>query len=238
MSEPEPADRSLRPGRRMAAFSVHIFTACGAGLALLALGAAVQGQWVAMFVWLTLALIVDGIDGALARALTVAEALPNWSGDLLDFVVDFTTYVFVPAYAIAMSGLLPPMAAIPLGLAIVVSGALYFADLRMKTADNYFRGFPVLWNVTAFYLFLLQPQPWIAAVMVVTFVALTFAPIRFPHPLRVRQRRALNIAVLVLWSVLGATALVYGLDPGPWITAALCAIALYFLAGGFLRHSD
>jgi phosphatidylcholine synthase len=238
MSEPEPADRSLRPGRRMAAFSVHIFTACGAGLGLLALGAAVQGQWVAMFVWLTLALIVDGIDGALARALTVAETLPNWSGDLLDFVVDFTTYVFVPAYAITTSGLLPPAAAIPLGFAIVVSGALYFADLRMKTEDNYFRGFPVLWNVAAFYLFLLQPHPWLAALIVAIFVALTFAPLRFPHPLRVQRRRALNIAALALWSVLGATALAYGLDPGPWVTAALCAIALYFLAGGLLRHSD
>jgi phosphatidylcholine synthase len=238
MSEPGPVDRPLRDGRRMAAFSVHVLTACGAGLALLALIAAVQGQWVAMFVWLTLALIVDGVDGTFARALKVKETLPNWSGDALDFVVDVTTYVFVPAYAITASGLLPALVATPLGIAIVVSGALYFADLRMKTADNYFRGFPVLWNVTAFYLFLLQPHPWMAAVLVAIFVGLTFAPIRFPHPIRVTQRRALNIALLALWSVLGTVALAFNLEPAPWITAVLCAIALYFLAGGLFRHSD
>jgi phosphatidylcholine synthase len=221
--------------RRIAAFAVHIFTACGAGLALLALIAAVRGEWVVMFVWLSVALAVDAIDGPLARAAKVAEVLPNWSGDALDFVVDFTTYVFVPAYAIMASGLLPPIAAIPLGFAVVVTGALYFADLRMKTADNYFRGFPVLWNAAAFYLFLLQPHPWIAAGMVALLTGLTFAPIRFAHPLRVRQRRTLTVTLLALWSALGAATLALNFNPDPWITTALCAIALYFLAGGLLR---
>ena len=228
----------MRDMRRIAAFSVHVFTACGAALALLALVAAVRAEWVTMFVWLTLALIVDGVDGTIARVVKVKEALPNWSGDLLDFVVDFVTYVFVPAYAIATSGLLPGMAAIPLGCAIVISGALYFADLRMKTPDNYFRGFPVLWNAAAFYLFLLQPHPWLAALLVVMLVVLTFAPIRFPHPLRVVEQRALNISLLVLWGALSIAALAYNLDPGPWITAALCVIGLYFLGGRFIRQRN
>jgi phosphatidylcholine synthase len=225
-------------GRRVAAFAVHVFTACGAALALLALIAAVRADWVTMFVWLSLALIVDGVDGTFARALKVAEVLPNWSGDLLDYVVDFATYVFVPAYAIAAGGLLPSAAAIPLSCAIVVSGAIYFADLRMKTADNYFRGFPVLWNAAAFYLFLLQPHPWLAAALVVMLVALTFAPIRFPHPLRVAERRMLNLALLALWAALSLVALAYDLHPAPWITAALCAIAAYFLAGGLIRQRN
>jgi phosphatidylcholine synthase len=228
----------MADGRRVAAFSVHVFTACGAALALLALIAAVRAEWVAMFVWLAVALAVDAIDGTIARALKVAETLPNWSGDLLDFVVDFATYVFVPAYAVATSGLLPAIAAVPLGCAIAVSGALYFADLRMKTTDNYFRGFPVLWNAAAFYLFLLHPPPWIAAIMVIMLVGLTFAPIRFAHPIRAKERRSLNIVLLALWSILGAAALVLGLDPGPWITTVLCAIGLYFLAGAFFHHND
>ena len=227
-----------RDGRRLAAFAVDTFSACGAALALLAMIAAVHGEWVTMFVWLSVALFVDGVDGTFARTLKVAEMLPNWSGDALDFVVDFTTYVFVPAYAISTSGLLPDIAAIPLGCAIVVSGALYFADLRMKTADNYFRGFPVLWNAGAFYLFILQPHPWLAAVLVIMLVALTFAPIRFAHPLRVKERRWLNIALLLLWSALGVAALAFNLDPGPWISGGLCAIALYFFTGGLFRHSD
>ena len=95
----------------------------------------------------------------MARRLDVVRLQPNWSGDVLDLVVDFVTYVFVPAYAITASGLLLPLAAPVLGIGIAVTGALYFADRRMKSADNHFRGFPGLWNVAAFYLFLLHPPP-------------------------------------------------------------------------------
>ena len=142
---------------RAAAFSVHIFTALGAGIALIALLEAVREHWAAMFAWLGVALVIDALDGPMARRLDVARVQPNWSGDVLDLVVDFVTYVFVPAYAITASGLLLPLAAPLLGVGIVVSGALYFADRRMKAADNHFRGFPALWNAAAFYLFLLHP---------------------------------------------------------------------------------
>src|SRR6476619_3985368 len=147
---------------RARAFAVHVVTAAGAALALAALIYAVRGQWPAMFLCLGIALIVDGVDGTIARLLKVAEVLPNWSGDILDLVVDFVTYVFVPAYAIAASGYLPAHLAMPTGALIVITGALYFADRGMKLAGNYFRGFPALWNAVAFYLFLLKPSPWFA----------------------------------------------------------------------------
>src|SRR5438034_1480371 len=127
---------------RARAFAVHVFTAAGAALALAALVYAVRGQWAAMFLCLGIALIVDGIDGTIARRLKVAEVLPRWSGDVLDLAVDFVTYVFVPAYAIAASGLLPEVLGLPAGVVIVMTSAIYFADRQMKTADNYFRGFP------------------------------------------------------------------------------------------------
>ena len=118
---------------------------------------AVREHWANMFGWLGVALIIDAIDGPLARRLDVVRLQPNWSGEVLDLVVDFVTYVFVPAYAITASGMLLPVAAPLLGIGIVMSSALYFADRRMKAADNHFRGFPALWNVAAFYLFLLHP---------------------------------------------------------------------------------
>jgi phosphatidylcholine synthase len=219
------------------AFTIHIFTACGAALALLALILATGEQWTAMFVCLGLALIIDGVDGALARAFNVAEELPRWSGDTLDIVVDFTTYVFVPAYAIAASGYLPGGLAIPAGLVVVITGALYFADRDMKTRDNYFRGFPVLWNLAAFYLFVLAPPPWLAAAMVVALAALTFAPIQFPHPLRVKHLRSLNLGLMALWAVLALAAVVKDLEPGPYVTWPLLAIAIYFFTAGFLRRA-
>src|ERR1700710_3331331 len=147
---------SISPASRAAAFSVHIFTALGAGIALMALLEAVREHWAAMFGWLGVALVIDALDGPIARRLDVIRVQPNWSGDVLDLVVDFVTYVFVPAYAITASGLLLPLTAPLLGVGIAVSGALYFSDRRMKAADNHFRGFPGLWNVAAFYLFLLQ----------------------------------------------------------------------------------
>src|SRR5919198_1407924 len=140
---------------RVRAFAVHIFTAAGAALALAALLYAARGEWAAMFLCLGIAMIVDGVDGTIARWLKVAEVLPRWSGDVLDLVVDFVTYVFVPAYAISAGGLLPERVALGTGIIVVVTGAIYFADRNMKTPDNYFRGFPTLWNAVVFYLFVL-----------------------------------------------------------------------------------
>jgi len=188
-----------------------------------------------MFFCLGMALIIDGIDGPLAREFKVAEALPRWSGETLDLIVDFTTYVFVPAYAIAASGQLPNALAIPAGIVVVISGALYFADRQMKTADNYFRGFPALWNLAAFYLYLLEPPPWLAVAAVVVLAALSFAPIKFVHPLRVRYMRVINIALLVVWAVLAALAIISNLNPGPYVIWPLVAIAIYFFAAGLLR---
>src|SRR5215831_11541933 len=208
------------------AYAVHVFTACGAALALLALILATGEHWAAMFFCLGIALVVDGADGPLAREFKVAEILPRWSGDTLDLVVDFTTYVFVPAYAIAASGQLPKALAVPAGIVVVITGALYFADRNMKTADNYFRGFPGLWNLAAFYLYLLELPEWAAAAMIAVLAVLTFLPVKFLHPLRVRRLRGVSIALLAAWIVLAFIAVMYNLSPGPYVIWPLVAIAV------------
>jgi len=222
----------MPPFTQARAFAVHVFTAAGAALALAALVYATRGQWAALFLCLGIALIIDGVDGTIARSLKVAEVLPRWSGDVLDLVVDFVTYVFVPAYAIAAGGLLPLHIAMPAGIFIVTTGALYFADREMKTPDNYFRGFPALWNAAAFYLFLLKPWPPLAACIVIVLAGLTFVPFKFLHPMRVTRLRAVNIAALLLWSVLALIAVLRDLDPGPWVAGGLVVIGAYFLAVG------
>jgi len=204
----------------------------GAALGFAARVMATRGEWTLMFFCLGIALFVDGIDGTIARRLNVAEMLPRWSGDVLDLVVDFVTYVFVPAYAITMSGLLPELLSVPAGIAVVVTGALYFADRNMKTEDNYFRGFPTLWNAAAFYLFLLKPQPWLAAAAVAVLAVLTFVPFKFVHPFRVTRLRGVNIAAVLAWSGLATVALVNDLDPGPWVTGGLVAVAVYVVTVG------
>jgi phosphatidylcholine synthase len=215
---------------RAAAFSVHIFTALGAGIALIALLEAVREHWASMFGWLGIALVIDAVDGPIARRLDVARVQPNWSGDVLDLVVDFVTYVFVPAYAITASGLLPPLAAPLLGIGIIVSGALYFADRRMKAADNHFRGFPALWNAAAFYLFLLRPGPVLASLAVGLLIVLTFVPFHVLHPVRVVRLRGLTLSLMAIGAVLAVVTLVRDFDVGTSVTAGLCAIALYIVA--------
>jgi phosphatidylcholine synthase len=220
---------SASPLTRAAAFSVHIFTALGAGVALIALLEAVREHWAAMFAWLGVALVIDAIDGPIARRLDVIRVQPNWSGDVLDLVVDFVTYVFVPAYAITASGLLLPLAAPLLGAGVVVSGALYFADRRMKTSDNHFRGFPALWNVAAFYLFLLHLPPALSSLGVAVLIALTFVPFHVLHPVRVARLRGLTLSLIGIWAVLAIIALIDDFDVSAPITVGLCAIAAYIV---------
>ena len=218
------------PAERAAAFSVHVLTAFGAGLALLALLEAVREHWAAMFFLLGFALVIDGVDGPLARRLDVVRLQPNWSGDVLDLVVDYVTYVFVPAYAITASGLLLPLAAPLLGIGIAVSGALYFADRRMKGADNHFRGFPGLWNFAAFYLFLLRWPPVLSSLAILVLIVATFLPFQVLHPVRTVRLRWLTLTLIVLWSVLAAYALLEDFDVGAPVAVVLCGIAIYVVA--------
>ena len=214
---------------RAATFSVHIFTAMGAGVALLAMLEAVREHWANMFGWLGVALIIDAIDGPLARKLDVVRRQPNWSGETLDLVVDFVAYVFVPAYAITASGLLLPVAAPILGIGIVISSALYFADRRMKASDNHFRGFPALWNAVAFYLFLLRLPPALSTLAVAALIVLTFAPFHVLHPVRVVRLRWLTLWLLASWAVLAIYTVACDFDVGAPVIAGLSAIAVYMV---------
>jgi phosphatidylcholine synthase len=229
-SSNQPEFSSISRTTRAAAFSVHIFTAMGAGVALIALLEAVREHWAAMFAWLGIALVIDALDGPIARKLDVVRLQPDWSGEVLDLVVDFVTYVFVPAYAITASGMLLPLAAPLLGAGIVVTGALYFADRRMKTPDNHFRGFPALWNAAAFYLFLLQWPPALSSLVVAVLIVLTFVPFNVVHPVRVLRLRWLTLSLIGVWAVLAIITLIYDFNVAMPVTLALCAIAFYVVA--------
>jgi phosphatidylcholine synthase len=221
--------------KRAGAFAIHILTASGVAFGLLALLAAHERRFTAMFLWLGIALFIDGIDGPLARRFNVKEVLPHWSGETLDLVVDYLNYVMVPAYALVLSGLLPALLSYVAGAAIVVTGALYFADTRMKTGDAYFRGFPAVWNVVAFYLLIGKPSAEIAFSVIVVLCVLTFVPVPFLHPFRVKRLRFLTLPLLAVWIGLAAVALAYDLSPPQAVWLALMVIAVYFLGAGILR---
>lgn len=225
------------PVAKAAGISVHIFTASGGAVAVLALYAAVERNFPACFAWLGLAFFIDGIDGTLARAANVHVTAASIDGAVLDLVVDFLTYVLVPVVALWRSDLMPTQLSFWIGLLVVISSALYFADVRMKTDDLWFRGFPAAWNVLVLYLFALRP-PWlVSAVVLVLAAGLMFAPVVFVHPLRVVRLRKLTIAMSIAWFAFAALALLQNLAPAPWVKAGLAVTAVYFLALPFLRHS-
>src|SRR3954469_25240235 len=190
------------PYAEMRAFSVHLLTASGSFLAFLGVVAASEQRFVDMFWWLGLALIVDGVDGPIARKVRVKEVLPNWSGDTLDNIIDYVTYVLLPAFALYQSGMIGQTGSFVAAGLIVVSSAIYYADTGMKTDEYFFSGFPVVWNMVVFTLFVIQPGATWAMVIVGMSVVLTFLPINFLHPVRVKRLRPLNLGIFLLWSAL------------------------------------
>lgn len=232
-----PSLKRPEPVLVFVAWTIHALTASGAVLAFLAFLAVEQERWRLALLWLAAALVVDGIDGSLARWAGVTRRAPGIDGATLDLVVDYLTYVFVPAILIYRADLLPAAYA-PAAVAAILLSSLYtFARTDMKTSDNYFRGFPALWNVVAFYLFMLQPGRLVGAVVVIAFAALTFAPIHFIHPVRVRRYQPALAAVTAAWGTVSLALLWPGLS-APWMHALLSlslAGAGALLAVGLLR---
>ena len=229
---------SMESGR-LAGGLVHALTASGAAVALVALDAAIERDFPATFAWLGAAMVIDGIDGPLARAARVSKTAPSIDGAVLDLVVDFLAYVVTPVVALWRSDLLPTPVAFWIGLLVTGASALYFADRRMKTPDNWFRGFPAVWNVFVFYLFVFRP-PWpVGAAAMLIGVATMFAPIVSVHPLRVKTMRRWTIAASLAWAIFAGAAVWQDLQPELWVRLGLIATAVYFvllpLARGSLR---
>ncbi|MFD0987391.1 CDP-alcohol phosphatidyltransferase family protein [Methyloligella solikamskensis] len=217
----------------MRAAAVHVLTATGACLALLAILAAADGNWQLMFAWLGLALFVDGIDGPLARRYGTKEHLARWSGDDLDNIVDYLTYAFVPAFALAMSDLLPGGTALIAGFAILLSSLFHFSDSKSKTKSNEFVGFPAVWNVVALFLFAFGLPPWANLTIVLILAVLTFVPTPYVHPVRSERLRLISIAVTLLWLVAAAASLLHDFPSPLWIKILLLGTGLYFAIAGF-----
>lgn len=180
---------------------VHLYTASGAVLALLALDGIVGNRYRDAFVWLTIAAIVDATDGVLARLADVGARLPWFNGSKLDDIVDYLTYVFVPAFLVWHAELVPPGWAPPVAAAILLSSAYGFNRADAKTADHYFTGFPSYWNVVVFYLYIARSGPAINAAVLLMLAALVFAPIRCIYPSRTPVWRRTTIVLGVIWGV-------------------------------------
>ena len=218
------------------ALAVHLLTATGAVLAMLAMLAAVDEKWSLMFLWLVVAFFVDGIDGPLARRYDVKKNSPIFDGVLLDLIIDYLTYVFVPAYALFKSGLLPGWTGWFAIIIITFTSAMYFADSRMKTKDYSFSGFPGCWNMVVLVLFALQPNFWVSVSFVALLAAAMFVPVRFVHPMRTQRWRIITIPMALGWTFFAGWAAWVDFHPESWAHYGLIITSAYLLAAGAIQQ--
>jgi phosphatidylcholine synthase len=206
---------------------VHFFTALGVVCGLAATLAVLRGAWEEMFVWLGIALVIDGIDGTFARMARVTERLPRFSGERLDLVIDYVTYVFVPALALYKAGFLQGSLGLVLAILILLSSLFHFSDTESKTEDHCFVGFPAIWNIVAFYVFAFQMPPWVAATLVLVCVVFTFVPMAWAHPMRTPMLWPATLGLSAVWCLAAMVTLWTGFPAGWLAQLALAIVAVY-----------
>ena len=221
---------------RLSALSVHLLTATGAVFAMLAMLAAAEGKWSLMFLWLVVAFAVDGVDGPLARRYHVKRFSPIFDGILLDLIIDYLTYVFIPAFALFQSGLMNGWTGWVAIILITFASALYFADTRMKTQDNSFKGFPGCWNMAVLVFFAVEPNFWIILGIVAALAVAMFLPLKFVHPMRTRRWRPVTLPMALAWTFFAGWAAWVDFDPESWAHWGLVVTTLYLLFAGIVQQ--
>lgn len=221
---------------RLQALGVHLFTATGAVFAMLAMLAASDAKWSLMFLWLIVAFGVDGIDGALARRYDVKKNAPRFDGVLLDLIIDYLTYVFIPAFALFKSGLLPGWTGWIAIFIITFASAMYFCDSNMKTKDNSFHGFPGCWNMLVLVLFALSPNFWIILIIVAGLAIAMFLPLKFIHPVRTKRWRWISLPISLGWIFFAGWAAWVDFDPQSWAHWGLVLTSVYLVSAGIVQQ--
>lgn len=218
------------------AYLVHLLTASGAVFAMLALLEAVQENWAMMFVWLMVAFAVDGLDGPLARKTRVTVNAPRLDGTVLDTIIDYLTYVIIPAFALFQSGLLPGWTGWVAIIAITFLSAIYFADTRMKTSDYSFSGFPACWNMVVLVLFAIKPDFWVSLAIVLVLAVAMLLPIKFVHPFRTERWRAITLPMAFAWTLFAIWAAWVDFDPQSLAHWGLIVTTLWLMLAGVVQQ--
>ena len=224
---------------KVSAYLVHLFTALGVVFGFLALLATVNQEIPEAFLWLALALFVDGVDGTLARAANVKENTPEIDGAVLDNIIDYLNYVVVPVFIFYTLEMVPGSYLMISSAAILLVSCFTFINTKTKTEDFYFSGFPANWNIIVLYFYILDSTPWINLFIVLLFCVLTFIPFKYVHPFRVIEFRKTTLLITFIWMVT-TTVLLFGITfTNPLIVKVNYFIWIlsnvYFLGNVFYR---
>ena len=182
-------------------YSVHLFTVSGVVFSFFALLAVIDQNLPLAFFFLAVALFIDGVDGSLARIVDVKRYTPNINGENLDNIIDFLNYVFIPAFIVYWLKLVPEGFGLVSASLILIVSCYTFANNKVKTSDFYFSGFPAIWNVVVLYFYLLKTDPFLNLIIIAILSFLTFIPIKYLHPFRVKSLRKISLTVLLIWMI-------------------------------------
>ena len=182
-------------------YAVHLFTVSGVFFSFLALIASLDRNVPLVFFYLAIALFIDGIDGSLARKVDVKKYTPNINGENLDNIIDYLNYVFVPAFVIFWLDFVPEGIGLLSSATILIVSCYTFANNSIKTSDYYFSGFPALWNVVLLYFYILDTDPFTNLLVILALSFLTFIPLKYSHPFRVKEYRKSTLSILMIWMI-------------------------------------
>lgn len=231
-----PADDRPSVGPWLA-WAAHLYTASGALVALVAAVAMREDRYRTAFAWMVVTVAIDATDGWLARRLDVKTHTPGFDGELLDNIVDYVTYVFVPALGVVWARLVPEPWATPIAGAMLVASGIGFSRAGAKTADYFFTGFPSYWNIVVFYLFAFGWTQTTNAVVIVVLVALVFVPVGYVYPSRTPTLRRLTVALGAAWGALVLAMIARVPDvPRAWLWASM-VFPVYYVALSLVLHA-
>ena len=186
-------------GNKQTAWIIHLFTMSGVILGLKAIQAIGEKRPKDAMLWMLVAMVVDGIDGPLARAFHVREHVPILDGNSLDLMIDFLACVAAPAFFVHSFNMLPRSSSLFFAAVIMLSGVIWMSRTDMLTLDDYFVGFPAMWNIVITLLYLLGTNHAANIAAIMFFAVISFTKIKFVHPVRTRDFRQLTIGVMSVW---------------------------------------
>lgn len=223
--------------KNLAAWAVHAYTASGALMGLAGVIAAGSGDVRAAFFWMFAATAVDGTDGVLARAARVKERTPTFDGARLDDIVDYLTFVFLPAYVIVIADLVPVWLEWPVAGAMLLSSAYGFASLDAKTSDYFFTGFPSYWNVVALYLAVSGMPLWLNAAVIGAFATMVFVRIGYIYPTRTPALQRTTLALMAVWAAQLLLMIWWMPDVPAWLVLSSTLFPIYYTALSVALHA-
>jgi phosphatidylcholine synthase len=182
--------------------SIHALTVTGILAGMAALVAVLDKAPTSAVVWLIVALIIDGIDGPIARKWLSDSEVPRFDGYILDLVIDYVTCVIVPAAFMWQFGVVSHGNLGKIAIASVIgSSALWFSQNEIESSEHYFRGFPASWNMVIPTLWLLDAGPSVNISITLLLSVLTLSNIEFAHTIKVERLRKVNVISMTVWVI-------------------------------------